>query len=217
MTEATPTAAPDDMMLVERLRTREEAAFMELVDRYHASLVRVAHRYLGDRDRAEEVTQETWIAVLNGIGRFEGRSSLKTWLFRILVNQALTRRSRDSHAAVPFSELFESEAGGDEPAVDDSRFHRFLFLRGAWRDKPEQWAASPEELALSEETQAVVRDAIGRLPQAQGTVITLRDVQGFSSEEVCDLLGVSAGNQRVLLHRARARVRQELEIHLRVH
>jgi RNA polymerase sigma-70 factor (ECF subfamily) len=187
---------------------------MALVERYHRSLLRVARRYVSSPEAAEEVVQETWLAVLNGIDRFEGRSSLKTWLFRILTNQALTRRSREARREIAFSELADDEASGDEPAVDDSRFHRMLFLRGAWRDKPKPWEQSPEELALSAEVLGVVESAIGRLPEAQATVITLRDVQGFSADEVCEALSISEGNQRVLLHRARSKVRQALETHL---
>lgn len=204
----------DERLLIARLRARDEAACMEVVDRFHATLVRLATRYLGDRDAAEEVAQETWMAILRGIDRFEGRSSLKTWIFRILTNQAFSRRARDAKREIPFSQLAAAEADEDGPVVDPSRFHRIWPLNGTWRRGPSEWEQSPEELALSAETRAVIDAAISRLPPAQETVIVLRDVHGMTSEEVCEALGITAVNQRVLLHRARARVRAALEAHL---
>jgi RNA polymerase sigma-70 factor (ECF subfamily) len=215
-----PVAAPGPLLpaadhaLVARLRARDEDAFMELVGQYHATLVRLATRYLGDGAAAEEVAQETWVAVLRGIDRFEERSSLRTWIFRILTNQAFTRRSRDAKREIPFSELAGAELGEDDPAVDPSRFYRVWPLGGTWRRGPNEWEQSPEELALSAETRAIIDAAVRRLPPAQETVIVLRDIQGLSADEVCEALGISAGNQRVLLHRARAKVRAALEAHL---
>jgi RNA polymerase sigma-70 factor (ECF subfamily) len=204
----------DERLLIARLRARDEAACMEVVDRLHATLVRLATRYLGDRDAAEEVAQETWMAMLRGIDRFEGRSSLKTWIFRILTNQAFSRRARDAKREIPFSQLAAAEADEDAPVVDPSRFHRIWPLNGTWRRGPSEWGQSPEELAVSAETRAVIDAAIRRLPPAQETVIVLRDIHGMTSEEVCEALGITAVNQRVLLHRARARVRAALEAHL---
>jgi RNA polymerase sigma-70 factor, ECF subfamily len=196
---------PDDHALIAALRERDERAFEALVDRYHRSLVQVALMYVRDRVVAEEVAQETWLAVLEGIERFEGRSSLKTWIFRILTNRAKTRGARERRQ-LPISVL----DGDDEPEVALERFlphddpHRPL----GWAAPPRAW---PEERLLAHETVERVRDAIGKLPPLQQAVIRLRDVEGFSPEEVAAALGISAVNERVLLHRARSRVRRELE------
>jgi RNA polymerase sigma-70 factor, ECF subfamily len=204
-----PTSDPD-RALVERLRARDEAAFAELVDRYGATMLRVARMHVRDRQVAEEVVQETWLAVLDGIDRFEGRSSLKTWIFRILTHAAMRGGSRERRS-VPFAALAASEDTG-EPSLDPSRFlpagHE-LFA-GHWLLAPARWP-TPEEGLLSGETRAVIVAAIEELPRAQRTVIALRDSEGGSSEEVCEALEISAGNQRILLHRARARVRAAIE------
>jgi RNA polymerase sigma-70 factor, ECF subfamily len=195
-----------DAALIERLRAGDEAAFMELVERYHAALVRLAQSFVSSRAVAEDVAQEAWLGVLNGIGRFEGRSSLKTWIFRILVNRAKTRGVREARS-VPFSSL----AGEDgEPSVDPERFVR----EGAWSSPPRAWEGEPEERLLAGEARAVIDAAIERLPPAQRRVITLRDIEGLGAEEVVGVLDISDGNQRVLLHRARAKVRQALEDYL---
>jgi RNA polymerase sigma-70 factor (ECF subfamily) len=205
--EAVLTTA-SDADLVERLRDRDEAAFMELVDRYHQSLVRLAMSFVSSRAAAEDVAQETWLGVLNGIDRFEGRAQLKTWIFRILVNRAKTRGVRDSRF-VPFSAL-ASEEEAEGPSVAPERFnedtHRWA---GHWAAPPRQWAG--EERALSRECREVIRMAIDELPRTQRVVISLRDVEGLEAEEVCELLDLSEGNQRVLLHRARTKVRKALE------
>jgi RNA polymerase sigma-70 factor (ECF subfamily) len=202
----------EDATLVEALRRGDEKAFAALIDRYHSSLVRLAMMYVATREQAEDVVQETWIAVLNGIGRFEGRSSLKTWIFRILVNRAKTKGVRESRS-VPFSSL-AGEVEEGEPSVDPSRFADRGRGAGAWSAPPESWEGIPEDRLLSAETHAVVDDAIAALPPAQRAVITLRDVKGFTAQEACDVLGLTEANQRVLLHRARSKVRARLEDYL---
>jgi RNA polymerase sigma-70 factor (ECF subfamily) len=201
----------EEMQLVEALRGGDERAFEELIRMYQAALVRVAQIYVSSRAVAEEVVQETWLAVLNGIDRFEGRSSLKTWIFRILANRAKTRAEREGRT-IPFSALRNPE-GVPESAVDADRFLDPEHARwpGHWATPPTQW---PEERLLGQETQRVIDEAIERLPAAQRAVITLRDVQGWSGEEVCNALELTETNQRVLLHRARSKVRRALEEYL---
>jgi RNA polymerase sigma-70 factor (ECF subfamily) len=205
----------DEARLVEALRRSDEAAFAELVERYHASLVRVAATFVGSRAVAEEVAQETWLGVLRGIDRFEGRSSLKTWLFRILANTARTRAVREGRT-VPFSAL-GGEAGSRGPTVDADRFRALDDPRwpGHWAAPPSRWDAVPESRLLGREALDLVEASIAGLPPAQRRVITMRDVQGLSAEETCSLLELTEVNQRVLLHRARARVRAALEEYLR--
>jgi RNA polymerase sigma-70 factor (ECF subfamily) len=176
-------------------------------------MVRLARMFVRDRAVAEEVAQEAWLAALQGLDRFEGRSSLKTWLFRILTNRAKTRAEREARS-VPFSAL--AGAGGeDEPAVDPDRFLGPGEREpGAWASPPRPWETLPEERLVSQETLGRVGAAIEALPDAQREVIRLRDVEGWSAQEVCDALGITDGNQRVLLHRARSRVRQALEDYL---
>jgi RNA polymerase sigma-70 factor, ECF subfamily len=200
----------EDAALVARLREGDETAFAELIDRYGATMVRVAQMYVRDRATAEEVVQETWLAVLNGIDRFEGRSSLKTWLFRILTNRAKTRGERDGRM-IPFSSL--AGAGeDDEPSVDPDRFLGPDSAQpGAWAAPPRAW---PEDRVLAQETLGVIEMAIEQLPETQREVIRLRDVEGWSPMEVADALEISDGNQRVLLHRARSKVRAALESYL---
>jgi RNA polymerase sigma-70 factor (ECF subfamily) len=199
----------EDARLVEGLRAGDEAAFAQLMREYGASMLRVAQMYVSSRAVAEEVVQEAWLGVLKGIGRFEGRSSLKTWLFRIVANTAKTRGVREARS-VPFSAL--GDDGEHEPSVDPDRFlgagERFP---GHWALPPESWAGVPEGRLLAQETLDVIEREIERLPPAQRAVITMRDVQGFTSEEVCNALDLTETNQRVLLHRARAKVRSALE------
>ena len=201
----------EDHELVKRLREGDEGAFAELIDSYGATMLRVAQMYVRDRATAEEVVQETWLAVLNGIDRFEERSSLKTWLFRILTNRAKTRGERDGRM-VPFSSLAGASLEEDEPSVDPDRFlgpdspHP-----GAWAAPPVGW---PQDRLLESETLCLIEMAIGRLPEAQREVILLRDVDGWEPMEVSDVLGITDGNQRVLLHRARSKVRAALETYL---
>jgi RNA polymerase sigma-70 factor, ECF subfamily len=200
----------DEMRLVEGLRAGDEAAFMELMRRYGASMLRIAQLYVRSRAVAEDVVQDAWVAVFNGIGRFEGRSSLKTWLFRILTNTAKTRAVREGRS-VPFSALAGDEG---DPAVDPGRFlgpeTRFP---GHWSAPLSSWG-EPEERLVAAETLDVIRAEIDTLPPAQALVITMRDIEGFSSEEVRNALDISESNQRVLLHRARAKVRRALEEYL---
>jgi RNA polymerase sigma-70 factor (ECF subfamily) len=204
-----PQALRSDEELLAALRAGDEQAFMELVDEWHSLMVRVARSHVPTLAVAEEVVQETWLGVLEGLDRFEGRSSLKTWVFRILVNRGITRGERERRT-VPFSSLVSDDVGHEEPAVDPDRF-----LGGAWNAPaglaPRPWSDSPERLAIESETVGHVRAAIDELPEAQRAVIVLRDVAGFTAEEACDLLGVSNGNQRVLLHRARSGVRSRVE------
>jgi RNA polymerase sigma-70 factor (ECF subfamily) len=198
----------NDEVLIKGLAARDEAAFAFLLDRYHGPLVRLAQQYVPSRAVAEEVVQETWLAVIQGIDRFEGRSSVKTWLFRIMANIARTRGVKE-HRSIPFSSAVPMDDA--EPAVDPSRFRRFR-KAGSWKHPPDPWP-SPEDRALTREELDVVEAAIQTLPDAQREVITMRDVLGWSAEEVCDALDLSEGNQRVLLHRARSRVRGQLERH----
>jgi RNA polymerase sigma-70 factor (ECF subfamily) len=203
-------ARDEDAALVARLRDGDESAFAELIDLYGATMLRVAQMFVRDRATAEEVVQETWLAVLNGIDRFEGRSSLKTWLFRILTNRAKTRGQRDGRM-VPFSSLAGS-GQDDEPSVDPDRFlGPDSPAPGAWAAPPRAW---PEDKVLEHETLGVIQMAIEQLPDAQREVIRLRDVEGWSPVEVTDALEISDGNQRVLLHRARSKVRAAIEMYL---
>jgi RNA polymerase sigma-70 factor (ECF subfamily) len=206
----TPLQGTEDAELVAALRRRDEAAFVALVDRYGAMMQRVAQNYVRTPSVAEEVVQETWCAVLTGIDRFEGRSRFKTWLFRILVNRAMRRGQREARV-VPFSSLAREDDG--EPAVSADRFLPADHAQWPdhWAVPPQDWRVIPEECLLGKETLRRVRDAISVLPERQRDVIVLRDVEGWEPAEVCDALGLSEGNQRVLLHRARSKVREALE------
>jgi RNA polymerase sigma-70 factor (ECF subfamily) len=207
--------ATEDTALVERLRKRDEASFLEIVRRYHGSLVRLAQSFVNNKAAAEEVAQETWLGVLQGIDRFEGRSSLKTWIFQILVNRAKTRGQRESRS-IPFSALWDPATDPGEPSVDPSRFHgpEDPEWPYGWVSQPKDWRGTPEKLLLSQELRGYLQQAIEVLPPSQREVITLRDVQGWTGEEVCNVLGITETNQRVLLHRARSKVRQDLEGYL---
>jgi RNA polymerase sigma-70 factor, ECF subfamily len=200
----------DDDSLIAALCRGDADAFATLVDRHSRAMVRVAMAYVPTRAAAEDAVQETWIAVMRGIDRFEGRSSLKTWIFRILTNVAMRSGARERRS-MPFSALAEAE-DSSEPSVDPARFlpadHQLF--PGHWALMPVRWP-TPEEGLLAGETRAVIAAAIAELPLAQRTVIALRDVEGWSSEDVCEALEISAGNQRILLHRARSRVRNAIE------
>jgi RNA polymerase sigma-70 factor (ECF subfamily) len=196
----------DDSML-RALRAGDERAFAELIETHSSVLLRVAMTYTRSRAVAEEVVQETWLGVIDGLDRFEGRCSLKTWIFKIVTNRAITRGSRERRS-VPFSSLAAADGNGYETSVDPDRF----LPPGHWELGPSPWP-SPEEGLLAGETRDVILEAIDALPHHQRTVITLRDIEGWPSEEVCDALEVSEGNQRVLLHRARTKVRAALERH----
>jgi RNA polymerase sigma-70 factor (ECF subfamily) len=186
---------------------------MELVERYHGMLLRLARTYV-DASVAEEVVQETWLAVLRGVAHFEARSTLKTWIAHILVNQAKTRAQRDGRL-VPFSALALADEESDEPTVAPERFQPSDGqYPGGWVSLPTPWDHLPESVALSRELQTMLLRALEALPAQQATVLRLRDIQGYTADEVCNVLGIRETNQRVLLHRARARVRQALETYL---
>jgi RNA polymerase sigma-70 factor (ECF subfamily) len=202
-----PTAVAEADLLT-RLRAGDEAAFEALVAGHYATMLAVAMTYVKGRAVAEEVVQETWLAVIEGLDRFEARSSLKTWILAILVNKAKTRGAREART-VPFSAL-ES----DEPAIPRERFRGpDDGFPGHWRAYPARWDVSADAAVQDRETMQVVVNAIAELPPVQQTVIRMRDVEGYSADEVCAALDVSEGNQRVLLHRARSRVRSALERH----
>lgn len=215
MTSAAPTE-PDDHALIAAMQRGDEDAFARLIDRYHPSLIRVATLFVRDRETAEEVAQETWIGVLKGIDRFEGRSSFRTWLFSILANQARRRGERERRVT-PFA-AFGREGDGDAgPVVDPERFFPpGDEWTGYWASPPRDLIDNPEAVLLSAETRAVIDRAIAALPPNQQAVIRLRDVEGWEAAEVCNTLGLTATNQRVLLHRARSRVRQALEPYFEV-
>jgi RNA polymerase sigma-70 factor (ECF subfamily) len=205
------TQVADDAVVVAALRRGDETAFTDLVNAYSSSLLRLAQDFVRTRAVAEEVVQETWLAVLNGIDRFEGRSSLKTWVYRILVNKAKTRGVREART-VPFSAL---AADDDERAVPEGRF------RGSDDQWPGHWASPPraldtipDERLLAREARGQIAEALETLPDSQRIVVTLRDVAGWDCDEVCDALGLSEGNQRVLLHRGRAKLRAAFECYL---
>ena len=208
MRKATVSKGSDERALVAALRAGDEAAFMTLVERYGPSMLRVARTFVPSPAVAEEVVQEAWLGVLRGLDRFERRSSLKTWIFRILTNVAKTRGERESRS-VPFSSLAGDESAG--PAVDPSRFDPSQGTQGMWAAPPASWEDVPEDRLLAGETLGEVRAAIAGLPPQQRTVITLRDVEGWTSDEVRNVLDISETNQRVLLHRARSKVRRALE------
>ncbi len=201
------TALPPDDELVGRLRNGDDAAFALVLDAWSDGLLRLARNFVSTHDSAAEVVQETWLAVIRGIDRFEGRSALKTWVYRICVNTARRRGVRE-HKIVPMGVLTDEDEG---PTVDPSRFRSpGEPWSGHWREFPAAWP-DPERQALTGEVRARVAEALERLPARQRIVITLRDVEGYGADEVCALLEISAANQRVLLHRARAFVRGELE------
>jgi RNA polymerase sigma-70 factor (ECF subfamily) len=203
-------ATPEDLQLVLALRAGNEVAFMMLVERYGPAMLRLARMYVPTRAIAEDVVQEAWLGVLKGLDGFQGRSSLRTWIFRILVNTAKTRGQRESRS-IPFSSLWAADPEF-EPAVEPERFRPAGDQwPNNWLDKPTSWEGVPEDHLLSQETLDRIEESIDLLPPNQREVIRLRDVLGWSSEEVCDALDISATNQRVLLHRARSKVRAALE------
>lgn len=190
----------DDTEILARLRAGDEAAFATLVDRHHAAMVRLARAYVPTDAVAEEVAQEAWLGVLRGVSRFEGRSSLRTWIYRIVVNQAKTHGARERRLS--------ADESLSEPSVEPERF-----TGGAWNRPPAPWSQAEHRL-LAAETGVMIREAIDGLPPLQRLVINLRDVAGLPPDEVCQLLELTDGNQRVLLHRARSRVRSSLESYL---
>jgi RNA polymerase sigma-70 factor, ECF subfamily len=198
-------ARSGDEALVDRLRDGDEQTFVTLVDGWSGWMLRLARAHVPTASAAEEVVQDTWLAVLEGLDRFRGEASLRTWVYRILVNQAKRRGVRERRT-VPFASLTADDEG---PTVDPERFQGADGRHpGGWVRFPEEW---PEQVALSREVHEVVAAALTGLPVRQRVVVALRDLDGHSADEVCDLLGITAGNQRVLLHRGRAVVRAHLE------
>lgn len=202
--------APADALLVARLRDGDERAFDEVVASLSPAMLAVARGYVGGRTVAEEVVQEAWLGVIRGLERFEGRSTLRTWVLRIVANIARDRAVREARS-LPFS---PSDLDVADPAVDTRRFRLETEpYPGGWRSFPTDWRLLPEARLVGRETLDAVREAIAALPDAQRLVVTLRDVLGCPADEVCEALEITPGNQRVLLHRARARVRAHLERH----
>ena len=190
-----------DAELLARLQAGDESAFLSLVARYNGALLRLARTFVASEAVAEEVVQDTWIGVVRGVDRFEGRSTFKTWLFRILVNRARTTGVRE-HRHLPFDPA--------EPAVSPDRFDR----SGAWAEPVPQWESDADDRVVAASWGPRLVQAIDTLPDRQRDVVVLRDVEGLTSEDVCSVLGISEGNQRVLLHRGRSRLRTELEAEL---
>jgi len=193
------------------LKAGDEAAFQSLIQRYHGPMLRLAMTYVGDRGVAEDVVQEAWLTCVRSLDRFEGRSSLKTWIFGIVINVARSRRRKESRI-LPFASFWRrDDSDSHRPTVDQSRFGS----DGMWRSGPPSWDNIPESKVLADETVQQVRAAIEALPAKQREVIVLRDVAGFEPGEVSALLGISPASERVRLHRARAAVRKALEEYLR--
>ena len=199
----------EERQLIDRILDGDGDAFAQLVEAHYSALIRLAMTFVRSRNVAEEVVQETWIAVLNGLEKFEGRSALKTWIFRILINRAKSRGVKEARS-LPFSALGDDDEDRDT-ASDAERFTS----EGAWREAPEDLADVPEDLLLQKEVREVMEEAIKKLPENQQRVITLRDLEGWSSQDVCNVLEISETNQRVLLHRARSRVRKSIEKYLK--
>jgi RNA polymerase sigma-70 factor, ECF subfamily len=201
----------EERILIEKLRARDESAFTQLVERYYGQLLPLANFYVSDTAVAQEIVQEAWLAVLRGIDRFEERSSLKTWLSRIVMNLARTRGVRESRT-LAFSKCVEKQAARSEEAVDPSRFRIATDqYPDHWSMVPRPWNSDPETQLLAGETMTILEAAIESLPATQRLVLTMRDVNGWTADEVCNALGISETNHRVLLHRARSKVRAILE------
>jgi len=205
--------SPDEVVLIEALRRGDENAFVELVRRHQSMLKRVARLYVSSEAVAEEVLQETWLGVFQGIQRFEGRASLKTWIFRILTNRARSRGEREART-VPFSALVAKEVGVGDPAVEPERFLDSTDpLPGHWGVPPKRWGDDPEQWVTSKETLDFLSGALDLLPPIQRQVVELRDIQEWTADEVCAALDITEANQRVLLHRGRSKLRGALEKH----
>ncbi len=196
---------------LEAIKAGDEVAFEGIITRYHGPLMRLAMAYVRDHGVAEDVVQETWLTCLRNLDRFEGRSSLKTWIFGILMNVARARRRKESRV-LPFASLFRrDDSDSRRPTVDPQRFGS----NGLWSIPPDSWTNLPEAKVINREALDRVKVAIEALPEKQREVVILRDVAGMDSDEVCDLLAISATNQRVRLHRGRAAVRRALEEYLK--
>lgn len=205
--------ATAEALLLARLRAGEEGAFDELVTRHHGALVRMAMGYVSDREVAEEVVQDTWMAVIEGLKRFEGRSSLRTWVFGILIHKAKDRGVREKRH-MTFS-AFEPGDDEQEDVVDPSRFHQSGEWAGHWASPPKPWDAhTPETLLASHQAVTAMNKAIEALPPTLKDVLVMRDMEGMDSQEVCALLKITETNLYVRLHRARERVRQAVECYL---
>ncbi len=203
---------PADAVIVSRLRERDEAMFTTLVDAWSPGMLRVARAYVADAHTAQDVVQEAWLGVVRGIGGFQERCSLRTWVYRILVNCAKARGARDARILPASSLAPEPEDFG--PTVDPARLRGwYVLLHGHWTRKPAAWPSLEDNL-ISGELRQVLTNALAALPHRQRLVVVLRDVEGYSGHEVCDLLEISPANQRVLLHRGRAALRATLETYL---
>jgi RNA polymerase sigma-70 factor (ECF subfamily) len=209
------TNALNDTALLARLRNGDEHAFVHLLDRYGGMMLRLALIYVPSRAVAEEVVHDTWLAIFQGLGQFDERLSLKIWILRILTPRAKTRGEREG-CSVPFSSLEDENLDPAEPAVAAERFLPPDHERwpGHWSRVPQGWEALPEQQLLAQETRAYIDTTVVALPANQRIVITLRDIDGLSADEVCGLLMISERNQRVLLHRARSKIRAALEQYL---
>ena len=208
---ATASGSADDEQIVAALRAGDEQTFRDLFGRSYPMMKRVARGYVDSDAVAEEIVQETWMAIVTGIEQFQGRSALATWMFSILTKKAKTHRARERRA-LPFSSIGGS--GDDEPAVDADRFQRDdEAFPGHWATPPRPWQ-KPERRLMSLEAREHLRQALEELPERQRVIVGLRDVEGLSAEDVCRVLDVSPENQRVLLHRGRSRLRAVLESYL---
>lgn len=211
MSDTHVAGSPADLAVVERLRAGDEPTFMMLVEQHQAAMLRIARMHVSSRAVAEEVVQEAWLGIVKGLDRFEARSSLRTWMYRIVTNVAKTRGRREGRS-IPFSAL---SGDHDQPAVDPEWFQAATEpFPGGWRAFPDDWRGIPEKRLVAHETLTRIGSAIDALPPLQAGVIRLRDVLGWTSEEVRNALDLSETNQRVLLHRARSRVRRELDAYL---
>jgi len=212
-----PKVTYEELELIESLRAGEETAFATLIEQYQGRLLRFAQSFVPSQAVAEEVVQETWIAVLEGIHRFEGRSSLKTWIFRILQNLAKTKGKREQRY-MSFSDVGSSTDQEEDSAMESKAFHTSGHLTGHWTMPPTTWDENtPERLLVSKQSLAQIEKTIQSLPSNQQQVIVLRDIEGVDSEEICQILNITSTNQRVLLHRARSKVRQALNPYLQGH
>ena len=200
----------DESELIDRLLSGDEDTFSDLLQKHYSAMIRLASVYAKDRSHAEEIVQETWLSVLNGLERFQARSSLKTWIFSILVNQAKTYAKREGRW-IQYSTMIDPDTGG--PSVPVERFYDSSReeLAGRWARPPKNWDSNREEKLLGQETRALIESTMEKLPPSQREVLTVRDIEGCTSEEACNLFGLTKTNQRVLLHRARSKVRQVLE------
>jgi RNA polymerase sigma-70 factor, ECF subfamily len=211
--ELSQSAAEGEVAFLARLRQGDEEAFDKLVARHHSGLIRMAMAYVADREVAEEVVQDTWMAVIEGVGRFEGRSSLRTWIFGIMIHKAKDRGVREKRHTT-FSSFESIDDDGDE-AVDPSRFRQSGEWAGHWAFPPQPWDdRTPEKLLSSQQAVDAMIQAIDVLPRSLKDVLILRDVEGVDAKEVCEILKISQTNFYVRLHRARERVRRAVETHL---